>query len=523
MRVIFFFLILTTTIQCAQQPNVAAVNLLGSNDCDYTFPVTMDGQTFNMIVDTGSSNFAVAAVGCSTCTGITPLFNGTLTTTPIEVDYGSGAIAGKIADNVLFSISGSSTTLSATMDIMGITAQSTFFNCGNQTQGIVGMAYPPLSVDELPIAMDMLSSLDNVPNGFALQLCAGIAGADSASKTGNMYLGGWPSKFATGPMQYIAITQPEYYNVQIMGFTVSGSPVTLPDDINDPLSIVDSGTTQMIINTGANCLAIRNALENSDIITWSDYLSPTDIEHFWESLVSIEEGFYTINENFQMTIDFLGTHGETVSIAIPPMNWFEVAPNGVGVNYLTFTGLANCAYDNSLTIVGETLFTNYIVFFDRGIGQRIGFAPSKDCFNATQDSDIDNYASGFHDCTNLDNETLAELQQCQAEHGCSGSTNNKKKKRALVANELVETCNELRCNVFCYQQIGCLNSFKANCTSILSHLPGCTVNCNGSSKPNGPDLLFAAIISIILVMRIFGLSHIEELLSEGIYVIFGFN
>ena len=93
-----------------------------------------------MIIDTGSSNFAVATSQCTGC-GVTPLYTGALSTTSESIQYGSGSISGKVITSLAFSIGG----ISASMSVMGITSQSGFFNCANASQGIIGMGYSAIA------------------------------------------------------------------------------------------------------------------------------------------------------------------------------------------------------------------------------------------------------------------------------------------------------------------------------------------------------------------------------------------
>ena len=93
-----------------------------------------------MIIDTGSSNFAVATSQCTGC-GVTPLYTGPLSNVNAYDSYGTGTISGKVITSLAFSIGG----LSASMSVMGITSQSGFFNCANASQGIIGMAYSAIA------------------------------------------------------------------------------------------------------------------------------------------------------------------------------------------------------------------------------------------------------------------------------------------------------------------------------------------------------------------------------------------
>jgi len=62
--------------------------------------------------------------------------------------------------------------------------------------------------------MDVLNNT-GVPNGFGLQLCNGLSGSASASKQGNLWIGGWDSTFTSGAMQWISVTGDDWYEVMV--------------------------------------------------------------------------------------------------------------------------------------------------------------------------------------------------------------------------------------------------------------------------------------------------------------------
>jgi len=84
------------------------------------------------------------------------MYSGSLTSTSISITYGSGSIDGDQITNLAYSIGG----LSASMTVMGITSQTTFFTCTNQAQGILGMAYPALAQSIFLLLLLLLFSHD---------------------------------------------------------------------------------------------------------------------------------------------------------------------------------------------------------------------------------------------------------------------------------------------------------------------------------------------------------------------------
>jgi len=281
------------------------------------------------------------------------------------------------------------------MEAMGITSQTSFFSSDCQNEGIIGMAFESLSTGQMPVMMDVLAS-NGVPNGFALQLCAGLSGSSTSSKTGNLWVGGWDSSFTSGPMQYVSIVHQEWYNVQVNSISIGGTALTMNSDLNVPQSIVDSGTTQLLLNTYENYEVVMTALMASDAITISSQATSSDISGFWKGTILLPTSWCTINENFKMTVDMLAPDGSsTTSILIPVSNLFPMVTES-GSTYYYFPnpiGYASESWEG--TIVGETVFLNYVVFFDRTTaGSRIGFAPGKNCFSTTTVDGIDNYPVG---------------------------------------------------------------------------------------------------------------------------------
>lgn len=364
---------------------VAYVPLTGSNDCDYNAPIVIDGQTYFVIIDSGSSNIAVATAECSSC-GVYPLYNGPLTDIPCEVEYGIGGFNGSMIASLNFTIGG----LPVTMPAMGITSQVEFFSCGNQTQGILGMAYANLSAGnpgQFPVMMDVLETT-GVPNGFALQLCASMPEATNSPKTGNMWIGGYDSSFTSGPMEYVSVVQELYYNIQLNGVTVGGKSLPFNYSLNEPTAIIDSGTTQIIINNFTSYWIILTAIQAGDFITFVDSLTEEEIASFWIGNSTLTSDQYTLKnqDNWEMSFLILNPQGGNTSVSVSFDDIFQAA---YGELFFTMT----YDPDGELgTVIGEAVFTGNVVFFDRG-GQRIGFAKGINCFGPASADGIDHYAS----------------------------------------------------------------------------------------------------------------------------------
>ncbi|KAG0271301.1 Beta-secretase 2, partial [Linnemannia exigua] len=143
-----------------------------------------------------------------------------------------------------------------------ITENTGFFSqeCGAQ-HGIWGLGYRSLSVDRKPTLFDTLSASMKIPNGFALQLCGRVG---NTTKSGNMFLGGYSTSHLAEPMQFVPLVQRDWYQVQLDGFKVMGQPVQGMANLNLPKTIVDSGTTNILMSH-YNLQFLIDALSRSEV------------------------------------------------------------------------------------------------------------------------------------------------------------------------------------------------------------------------------------------------------------------
>lgn len=159
-----------------------------------------------------------------------------------------------------------------------IMENSGFFSqeCGAQ-HGIWGLGYRSLSVDHKPTLFDTLSASMRIPNGFALQLCGRVG---NTTKSGNMFLGGYSSSHLAEPMQFVPLVKRDWYQVRLDGFKVMGQPVHGMQNLNLPKTIVDSGTTNILMSH-YNLQFLVDALAQSGVVQWSSLIPEQDVNNFW--------------------------------------------------------------------------------------------------------------------------------------------------------------------------------------------------------------------------------------------------
>jgi len=164
------------------------------------------------------------------------------------------------------------------VEFAAITENTGFFSqeCGAQ-HGIWGLGYRSLSVDRKPTLLDTLSAAMKIPNGFALQLCGRTA---NTTKSGNMFLGGYSKAHLAEPMQFVPLVKKDWYQVRLDGFKVMGQKIEGMQNLDLPKTIVDSGTTNILMSH-YNLQFLIQALARSPIVQWSSLIPQQDVNNFW--------------------------------------------------------------------------------------------------------------------------------------------------------------------------------------------------------------------------------------------------
>jgi hypothetical protein len=295
-----------------------ALELAASESTDYSdikawyaYPLTLDwivdvyfsaddATATKMILDSGSSNLAVAIESCTNCGKASTDLALTLETPEqcIEVTYGSGAWFGyEIASTYV----GLTSIVSTDVTLAGITDNEDFFEGGASYSGILGMAYEGIangyssstcddsnsraksssddevSATPLMYALDEAGAIDS--NMFAVAMCGDDA---------QVSIGGVDDSFYKGDISY-AETQKTfgeyygYYLVYMSGLSVDGSSVDLEgSDINQYGGlVVDTGTTLNYLPSSV-VKSIEEQVEGTVSSVSSSFFE-------WESCISKDE------------------------------------------------------------------------------------------------------------------------------------------------------------------------------------------------------------------------------------------
>ncbi|KAL7851462.1 hypothetical protein AOLI_G00218180 [Acnodon oligacanthus] len=226
-------------------------NLRGDSGRGYYMEMVIGtpGQTLNILVDTGSSNFAVAAASHPY---VTTYFNRALSSTyqtsgrAVAVRYTQGNWEGELGTDLISIPQGPNGTI--TINIAAILTSDGFFLPGINWQGILGLAYPLLARPD-PSVEPFFNSLvqqTGIPDVFSLQMCgAGVSvSATSEPAGGSLIMGGIEPTLYQGSVWYTPVLQEWYYQVEVLKLEVGDQNLNLDcREYNTDKAIVDSGTT----------------------------------------------------------------------------------------------------------------------------------------------------------------------------------------------------------------------------------------------------------------------------------------
>ncbi|XP_070282227.1 beta-secretase 1 isoform X2 [Myotis yumanensis] len=211
-------------------------NLRGKSGQGYYVEMTVGSppQTLNILVDTGSSNFAV---GAAPHPFLHRYYQRQLSSTyrdlrkGVYVPYTQGKWEGELGTDLVSIPHGPNVTVRA--NIAAITESDKFFINGSNWEGILGLAYAEIARpdDSLEPFFDSLVKQTHVPNLFSLQLCGtGFSPNQSevlASVGGSMIIGGIDPSLYTGSLWYTPIRREWYYEVIIVRVEINGQDLKM--------------------------------------------------------------------------------------------------------------------------------------------------------------------------------------------------------------------------------------------------------------------------------------------------------
>jgi hypothetical protein len=346
-------------------PSTAAIALTQVTD-DYAAMVSIGGQTFSLIVDTGSSTTVVPGASCSQCsTAGVPLYTPGSTakdtgdhTSGMYVDFSSWD--GEIYVDQVGLGSG---TPAVPLEFAAMTSEMVFFLYPGQ-DGIFGMG-PPQAVDGDTTAFESTAVQSGAPNLLAFELCSG---------SGTMWIGDYDASAASSSPMYTpliaASDDAPYYNLAIDDLGLGGTSLGFGAATFKTASF-DTGTTEFIMPTEAYDMLVATvdsssgtaALFGSQSIANGCYMAAGVTAAQVDAMLPA------------MSTSFPDGSGGTFSVTSSPTRSY-LTDNGSGEFCLAVADGGNG--DGSYTILGQAFLRAFVGVVDLA-NNRIGFAPDVGC------------------------------------------------------------------------------------------------------------------------------------------------
>ena len=213
-------------------------------------------QNFTVIFDTGSSNLWVPSSECSLLSIACQLhdrYNAKKSSTyqkngtAFSIQYGSGGVAGHWSQDTVAvgGVSATGVTFGEATTLSGISFLASKFD------GILGMAFSAISVDNITPVFEVFVEEGSVSDGsFAFYLTS-VAGEEGSS----LVLGGVDPQFAATPFKYYPVILEAWWVIEVSAVVLGNKTYNIKN------AIVDTGTS-VLVGPKATVAAMLKTLPN---------------------------------------------------------------------------------------------------------------------------------------------------------------------------------------------------------------------------------------------------------------------
>ncbi|KAJ7100774.1 acid protease [Mycena belliarum] len=274
----------------ASSDGLAVVNQEADSSYFSTLQIGTPGQSFNVILDTGSSDLFVLDSNCRQCVASATLFDSSKSSTfnqksdqVTEITYGSGSVQGFVSTDT---VSMGSFTM-ASQGFLLVEALDQGLVQGS-VSGLIGLAFQGLAETQaVPFWQALVNNNQLSSPEMAFQLTRSQSANDEPG--GTFTLGGTNSSLFSGNIEFTnlaASSTPTFWLLSVAALTVQGKAVSIPTG-NAALAAIDTGTTALG--------------------------GPTDaVNAIWAAVPgasSVEQGFFQFpcSTSVQVTLSFGGT------------------------------------------------------------------------------------------------------------------------------------------------------------------------------------------------------------------------
>lgn len=384
------------------------INIKGKPGYGYYIQIAVGTpkQLFNVLLDTGSSNFALAGPMEFEETQFYPnksssAYNHNIL---VSVLYSQGHWNADLFNDIMSFTTIDNIDLNFSTNVAVINKSENFFIKGSNWQGILGLGYPKLMKPDssvLPVFDEAVKSkiVDNI---FSMQLCGtNTLDRSDEESTGTLVLGAIEQTLYTGIMLYTPVIKQWYYEVVITDISVDGSSLGFEcDNYNKDRTIVDSGTTNWRLENRVFEALIKKLKTYDEIDVPDDFWNGQQIM-CWD----YNQTPYDYFPNIEMNLLHFGKPGYDFKLTISPQLYLRETVDSRFVENQRCFRFSITKSDQG-TVIGAIIMEGFYVVFDRK-NSRIGFAtstcPTKGKLN-TKASVKGPFKKGFNitKCSNID-------------------------------------------------------------------------------------------------------------------------
>jgi len=216
----------------------ALSNLQQDSEYFGSLAVGTPSTSYFVVFDTGSSDFWLAAPGCSTCISSTSTFSLSQSSTtktsnsPFQVTYGSGQVAGRlISDTITLA------NYSATNQVFASVDQVSDGLVIEPVSGLMGLGFGSIAQSG---ATPFWQNAGIPTFSFALTRYDDSSSNADVNPGGFITVGGTNSNYFTGSINFISLLSQSYWLIPLDGLSVNGQLISGSASNN---CAIDTGTT----------------------------------------------------------------------------------------------------------------------------------------------------------------------------------------------------------------------------------------------------------------------------------------
>ena len=353
----------------AKSKSLITSQLQGCIASYYSAPVSIEGQLFHAIADTGSSAFGIASSKCTDCDNVGSKYKpGSLSKQDgqeIEVTYGSGSWFGDVtyAPVSFAGVPRKNVAFGAIYNQTKIVGANKCGKGGPPYQGIMGLSGWQGSFLGSDGWLAKTNSSFSYP-AITFGLC---------DQGGAIYVGGYPANNAASPFVFtpmVSASETQLIAVKIKSLLVGKNQVSA-NSKDFGFAFVDTGTNAVLLPAGVFSAVVSKISQNSQGKIPQNFFDKITCKTFDNTTIDDLNAIAP-----SLTFSFLNSSISS-SITVPATSSYlftqESGDNGLEVCSL----LRSSGSGNPYTILGSAMMRNLLTVFDYKERQ-VGFATSKD-------------------------------------------------------------------------------------------------------------------------------------------------